>query len=423
MFGSSILEVAIGVVFVYLLLSLICTAINEWIATLINKRGKNLFDGIRNLLNDPKFTGLAQQVYTHGLLDGISQDAANSAKPNRLPSYIPSNTFALALLDILGSKGLVESWNDVVARRQADLDAARVPRDSNSTDDAQQKIKDAESALESANKALAKSQEAEKLHAEAAKEAEKVTGPKDFLNLQTASAKLQQALAIGRAIAAEYPDPLDNIQRAIQKLPEGNTRETLFVLLDKTRRETAVVAAQIEVGQHQVARFQANVEQWFNDAMDRVGGWYKRWTQKILLIMAAFVVVAANADTFSLASRLMRDNALRASVVSAATQTIQTPGANPAADTTARQRLFDDAKELKLPFGWTCADADPYKCDHVPAGTDGLGWLLKIVGLLISTFAVTMGAPFWFDTLSKFVNIRGAGTPPGETKKSAPQPA
>jgi hypothetical protein len=34
--------------------------------------------------------------------------------------------------------------------------------------------------------------------------------------------------------------------------------------------------------------------------------------------------------------------------------------------------------------------------------------------------AISMGAPFWFDTLSKFVNLRGAGIPPGETRKSAP---
>ena len=45
----------------------------------------------------------------------------------------------------------------------------------------------------------------------------------------------------------------------------------------------------------------------------------------------------------------------------------------------------------------------------------------KIFGLLVSILAVSMGAPFWFDTLSKFVNLRSAGTPPGETSKSAPQ--
>jgi len=422
MFGSSILEVAIGMIFFYLFLSLICSTINEGIASLINKRGKNLFEGVKNLLNDPKFTGLAQQLYTHGLVDAISQEAANPAKPNRLPSYMPSNTFALALLDIIGSQGLKESWSEVVKRRQEDLGAARAQLKPNPTDADQQKVKDAEAALEKAKEALSKADEAAKLHADAAMSAEKVAGPRDFTNLRTASTKLQQALAIGRALAAEYPDPLGNIQRAVEKLPGGHTKESLFVLLDKTKRETALVANQIATAQYQVERLQANVEQWFNDAMDRVGGWYKRWTQKILLVIAVILVFAANADTFTLANRFMRDNALRASIVSAAEKTIQNNAANPANDTLARQNFLKDAEKLNLPLGWVRAEDDPYKNDQVPGACDIRGWLLKVLGLLISTFAVSMGAPFWFDTLSKFINLRGAGTPPGETKKSAPQP-
>ena len=101
MFGSSVLEVAIGIIFFYLLMSLVTTSLHETFSSLINKRGKNLFDGIKNLLNDPKFTGLAQQLYAHGLVDGISQNATNSEKPNRLPSYMGANIFSLALIDIL----------------------------------------------------------------------------------------------------------------------------------------------------------------------------------------------------------------------------------------------------------------------------------------------------------------------------------
>src|SRR5918911_4672778 len=115
MFGSTILEVAIGIIFVYLFVSLICSAINEMFASLINKRGKNLFEGITNLLNDPKFTGLAQQLYSHGLVDGISQGAADANAPNRLPSYMHSNTFGLALIDILGSRGAADSWEKLIA--------------------------------------------------------------------------------------------------------------------------------------------------------------------------------------------------------------------------------------------------------------------------------------------------------------------
>src|SRR5690348_7345180 len=119
MFGSSILEVAIGVTFVYLLISLICTALNEAIASLLQKRGRNLFEGVKNLLNDPTFTGLAQQVYNHGLIGGISQHASDPGKPTRLPSYMSPENFSLALLDILGIQGVIaKGYGDLLAQAE-----------------------------------------------------------------------------------------------------------------------------------------------------------------------------------------------------------------------------------------------------------------------------------------------------------------
>src|SRR6476659_8808441 len=119
MFGSSILEVVIGVIFVYLLISLICTALNEAVASLLQKRGRNLFEGIKNLLNDPTFTGLAQQVYNHGLISGTSQYASDPNRRTRRPSYMSSENFSLALLDILGVRGVITSqYGDLLAQAE-----------------------------------------------------------------------------------------------------------------------------------------------------------------------------------------------------------------------------------------------------------------------------------------------------------------
>ena len=43
------------------------------------------------------------------------------------------------------------------------------------------------------------------------------------------------------------------------------------------------------------------------------------------------------------------------------------------------------------------------------------GWIEKIVGLLITIFAVSLGAPFWFRALQKFMAVRNelAGKPSG----------
>jgi hypothetical protein len=420
MLGSSILEVAIGVVFVYLFISLICSAINEGIASVVNKRGTNLFEGVKNLLNDPTFTGLAQQLYSHGLVDGISQGASNPKKPNRLPSYMSSNVFSLALLDLLRSKGLAQSWSELVAIRKKELEDAETRFAANTTDETLQKlVAEAKAAVVNAEAALVKASETATALANADEAAKVVKNQRDLTNLVAASTKLREALAQGRALAAEYPDPLGNLQRAVSQLPEGHTKESLLVMIDKTKREAPVVPDIINAAQLQAEQLQHNIEQWFNDAMDRCGGWYKRWTQKVLLGIAIVVVLGANVDTLMLAKRFMRDNALRASIVTAAEKTIQENTTNPTNNSEARQKLLVEAGELNLPIGWVADASDPYKTNQIPQGT--VGWLMKILGLLISIFAISLGAPFWFDILSKIVNLRGAGTPPGETKKSAPQ--
>ena len=58
--GSTLLEVAIGVIFVYLLLSLLCSAFSELIESFVKYRARYLEKGIGKLLNDP---GLAKSFF------------------------------------------------------------------------------------------------------------------------------------------------------------------------------------------------------------------------------------------------------------------------------------------------------------------------------------------------------------------------
>lgn len=453
MFGSSILEVAIGVIFVYLVLSLICTAINEGIATLLNKRGKNLFEGIKNLLNDPGFTGLAQQVYNHGLVDGVSKDAINPDKPNRLPSYLPSKTFSLALLDILSANGVVsaahgealtqaEQADDIheKARRAAEADptdtqlqqamtAAKTAADQartglvNAATDAQTAY---DQAVQAAGTAPTDAQREVIVQAKAkldtASAAVKILDArraaiasardsKNVAKIKNAADTLERALMVGRTLAEGLPDQLANIQTAVHRLPEGHTKETLLVLIDKTKREVAA-------GKNEVEQFQHNIEVWFDDAMDRVGGWYKRWTQRIQVVLAIILVLLLNADTIMLTKSFSINKDLRAAVLAQAQKANSTTG--------SLQEIEKEMGPLSLELGWS---TDPTNPRSFPWSVEG-SWerklnltLLKLIGLLFSIGAVSLGAPFWFDTLSKFINLRGAGTPPGEKKKSAAQPA
>ncbi|PTR17424.1 MULTISPECIES: PspA/IM30 family protein [unclassified Nitrosospira] len=472
MFGSSILEAAIALIFVYLLLSLMCTALNEGIASLIQKRGKNLFEGIKNLLNDPTFTGLAQQVYNHGLVGGISQNAANPSKPTRLPSYMSSANFSLALLDILGTRGIISAeYGDLLAAAESADDAyeeaLRAAKGEPGNPQLAEAVEAAKGAQERARAALeaigdkAKAAYEQAVQAtnanpgdsdlarralEARNTSEKIRAtigmldarraavasaknPKELRLLLLAGNTLKQALALGRSFAAQYPDPLGNIEAALKRMPEGHTKETLLVLVDKTRREVAEV-------EHQAEAFRRNLEDWFNDAMDRVGGWYKRWTQRVLLILATLLVLVSNADTVMLVQQLSTNDALRASLVAAAQEAVKTVpppgGAEPSSpepdssakrDNTTIQYILQQTQSLQLPVGWSLDPKDPRYFQFPEFSLDFAGWAFyKVFGLLISILAISMGAPFWFDTLSKFVNLRSAGTPPGETRKSAPSP-
>ncbi len=107
MLGLEMLDVAIGIIFIYLLISLICSAINELIESFLKKRAKDLERGIRELLNDnpdtndaaKRLSGITQLLYEHPLISGLYRGPYIS-KGKDLPSYIPARNFALALLEL-----------------------------------------------------------------------------------------------------------------------------------------------------------------------------------------------------------------------------------------------------------------------------------------------------------------------------------
>ena len=102
MFNSTVLEVAIGLIFCFASISLIASSINEAIASALKLRGRTLLTGVKLLLNDPQFTGLAQALYNHALINPESPGyAKNPSQLSTKPSYIPARQFAVAFIDIL----------------------------------------------------------------------------------------------------------------------------------------------------------------------------------------------------------------------------------------------------------------------------------------------------------------------------------
>jgi hypothetical protein len=329
MFGSQVLEVAIGLVLVYLLLSLICSSIREGIEAWQKTRAIDLERGIRELLQDREGTGLAKSIYEHPLVYGLFKGEYEPAKsPRNLPSYIPSKNFALALMDI-------------VAR-----------------------------------------------------------GP----SVPVAAA------AAHAATPSTTPVSLDSLRLAVGKLQNAPVQRALLSAID---------TAQGDLG-----RTQANVEAWFNSSMDRVSGWYKRRTQTIIFVVGVVLTVAVNADTLTVAESLVQDDALRKAVIAEA-EAIARDKDLRKADVETR---YHDLSTMGFPIGWArtlpaLSDNCNYQCvvgsvarqipGHLP------GWLL-------TAFAISLGAPFWFDVLNKFILIRSTVKPreksPEEGSQDRPAP-
>jgi hypothetical protein len=93
MSNSQVLEVALGLIFIYLVLSTVCSWIKEMIARVLNMRAKTLESAIRNMLADPN-NAMTSALFQNQLI-------ASTVEPGDSPSYISSRNFALALFDIL----------------------------------------------------------------------------------------------------------------------------------------------------------------------------------------------------------------------------------------------------------------------------------------------------------------------------------
>ena len=321
MFGSVILDVVIGLLFVYLLLSMACSALTELIASRLDLRAKVLETGIRNLLSDPSATGLAKTLYNHPLIRTL-------ALPGRKPSYIPSSSFALALMSILTAGGTdgesQQPGSAVVSSGQLDSQVAGLLR---------------------------------------------------FLTEQA-----------------------------------GND----------------------------VGKVQQSLQDWYNNAMERVSGWYKRKVQVIIFFLGAVVTVATNTDTLQVTDALSRSSNLRASVVTAAQTYVRqqprareemtpapeqsagepdTRGVAPLVPAVADARSGEErmqeslraVQNLGLPIGWKdspqLAEGDPHKWPGGFTSYRAWGHQLRMhwLGWLLTAVAISQGAPFWFDLLNKAV--------------------
>jgi hypothetical protein len=327
---SVALDVVIGVVFLYLLLALVVTTLQELIATVFHFRANNLYDALKELLQGKVKIGsdekhLVDALYAHPLIKSLCRDIpAPGIASRQRPSYIPSRTFAVALLDVLrGDSALTEAIGASKVITQASTTLALVQNE--------------------------------------------------------------------------------------------DLRRTLGLLLDHVKRDGDRI-------DEEARAISTEVEGWFNNRMARASGWYKRRMQSWAFAIACAVTLVFNADTIYAVNRLWTDSTLRDSIVATAQayrDARATTAAPPAASAAGapgssaepptpsasdvRDRAADvvDAaqslRESGLPIGWQ---------RRVDWSKE---WFIVLVGWFLTALAVSLGSGFWFDILSKVLQVRGSG--------------
>jgi hypothetical protein len=317
---SALFEVAIGLMFIYLVLSLVITAANELIAQIVGLRAHTLANALPGVVDN---ADLLARVLDHGLING-------SAGVSRGKPVAPA-------LEAMGSSYIA---------------------------------------------------------------------PKNF------------ASAVLASLDPAHPVPgLAAVTQAATSLPDSNVRDALL---------SALAHADGDLG-----RARDNIAGWFDGVMARLSGVYKRRMQWIGLVLAILLTFGLNVDSIRIGSAIWADTSLRDAVSQAALSvTAPGDGKNVACDAAPKyvdtvidqspaERAADCLRQLEstreFPIGWAPARFTAHALKkHVEMfGLTSL--FTKIVGLAMTVLAISLGAPFWFDLLSRFVRVRATGKKPAPT--------
>ncbi|HXD47893.1 MAG TPA: hypothetical protein VN600_03920 [Gemmatimonadaceae bacterium] len=322
MLNSTVLDVTIGLVLIYLVLSLFCSAVKEWIARFLALRATALRQGINELLAGGTPTGLAAAIHDHPLIDALKPNKApiiqrllNKADEARYPSYISSQTFALAVMDLTTTVSAAGSLGGAKATLLSNL---RPSAD---------------------------------------------------------------------AAANAAPTPVPAVIKKILADVNGDS--------DLMRQR---------------------LEQWFDDSMQRVSGWYKRRTQAWLFGIGIVVAFLLNADTLTIVRQLQHDPSVREGLVKQADAIVAGSQGLPLDSIQSRIKIsVDSLTQAGIGIGWDMPCAPHRRLFGTTRGTASAGCGsvgASLLGLLLTAIALSLGAPFWFDLLNKVTNVRQAGSPP-----------
>jgi hypothetical protein len=364
------LDIVIGLTFIYLILSLLASEIQEIIAGLLQLRAKSLKQAIIILLGGNALLrssegGTAKSVTNQSLQNlrrKIEQAEAKLQEPEA-SSNLELKTQALSDLDKLRTQASLESANLLTEN----LYSHSLIRSLNQT-------------------TLGRLTDS------------KVFGPSYIPSEIFATALIE-------ILQTDF-NSLTKLKQLSFTTTEILEEINISGLPDNLKRDLAALALRVQTTN--VSQFKEEVAKWFDHSMERTSGVYKRDIKKWTILIGFLIALLANADTIHIVSRLSKE----ASVTNAISQQVaERVRSCPDPACITEQVDTQEFTELSLPIGWYPL----HKIDTNPLIVVK-NVIFKVIGWLITAIAISMGASFWFDVLNKIINVRYTGKkPPSST--------
>ena len=373
--SSAIIDLATGLIFVFGVTAALASVVTELIARLIGLRGAYLLYGLRELLDGGgTSTDLGDAVtdYTD-MKDMMSRGAGPGAAPP--PEPHPSATGAMLGSPILRSQGMA---GQISSRKLTLAPAKRSYRLPRMTAD---------------------------------KTAGSLWHQRRSLPSYISATSFAEAVIDLVVPDAAGKTTMTDIQQGVNALPSGMgpLKPSLQALVKNVGDD--------------IDAFRAAVERWYDDHMDRVSGWYKRYVAKITLVAGGILIVLLNINALTIGRTLYTEGAVSTAISSVAAKGTSCPATGSQQACLANlQAQLSAAATAGLPVGWgTVRDctADGAHCNWLDRrgifSRHGNSWeqvVLVLIGFLIMIIGLVPGAQFWFGLLSKIGSLRTTGPKP-----------
>jgi hypothetical protein len=171
--------------------------------------------------------------------------------------------------------------------------------------------------------------------------------------------------------------------------------------------------ARIAILQQAGSGFVAKINLWFDQTIDRISDRFTYHTRFVTFGAGLLLALVVQLDTAALVSRLATDDTLRSSLVAEAQSVSANPHSNQRLDPTELQNIHDLDTNNLIGVPVSFSDwARRWSIDNAP---------MKMLGILLSSILLSLGAPFWYNALQNLLRLRSLVAVKDDVQRQARQ--